>query len=187
MAEKGIIPEAILSNEGWINGSSKFLANKHSDYEHVSEITPPLISENFYRLLNITQDGLHGDGALRFKVDNYLKATQSDFLYRSCVYLLFDLLIWFKEFMENNSDNDTNEARWKRKVCIGDWITGTVSRVAENGWGTFKPDNDIKLIGIPPPMLKDNDIKEGDSIKVITMPSDDSKKTHIKDIRKDND
>src|SRR5690606_24601093 len=49
MADRGIIPEAIISNKGWINGSSLFLANKHSDYEHLSEITPPLVSENIDR------------------------------------------------------------------------------------------------------------------------------------------
>ena len=53
MADRGIIPEAIISNKGWINGSSLFLANKHSDYEHLSEITPPLVSENIHRLLTL--------------------------------------------------------------------------------------------------------------------------------------
>lgn len=182
MADCGLIPEAIISNKGWINGSSLFLANKHSDYEHVSDITPPLISENFHRLLNISQDGLHGDGELKLKVDKYLKTAQSDFLYRSCVYLLFDLLLWFKEFMDNNSDKDTNKTRWKSKVSNGDWITGTVTRIADNGWGTFKLDNAHSTIGIPPKMVSDNGLNETDPIKVIAEPSPDGTKIFIKAI-----
>jgi hypothetical protein len=115
MTEQGVIPETIQANKGWINGSSLFLSNKHSDYEHLSEITPPLISENIFRLLNIIQDASHAEGELKLKVDQYLKSAQSDYLYRSCVFLLFDLLMWFKEFMENNSDKETNKARWVKK------------------------------------------------------------------------
>jgi len=185
MAEKGIIPEAIISNKGWINGSSLFLANKHSDYEHLSEITPPIVSENIYRLLNIIQDASHGDGELKLKVDQYLKTAQSDFLYRSCVFLLLDLLLWFKEFVENNGDKDTNKARWKSKVSNSDWITGTVTRIAENGWGTFQPDNAHATISIPPKMVSDNGLHETDSIKVIAEPSPDGTKTFIKAISRE--
>jgi hypothetical protein len=182
MAEQGIIPETILANKGWINGSSLFLANKHSDYEHLSEITPPLISENIYRLLNIIQDASHGEGELKLKVDQYLKSAQSDYLYRSCVFLLFDLLLWFKDFMGNNTDVAINKARWKSKVINGDWITGTVIRVAENGWGTFQPDNAHGTISIPPKMVSDNQLNETDSIKIIHEPSPDGTKTYIKAI-----
>lgn len=182
MAEKGIIAEAIISNKGWINGSSLFLANKHSDYEHLSEITPPLVSENIHRLLNIIQDASHGEGELRLKVDHYLKSAQSDYLYRSCIYLLFDLLLWFKEFLVNNDDKKTNKARWKSKVSNGDWITGTVTRIAENGWGTFQPSNALATISIPPKMVSDNGLNETDSIKVIAEPSPDGTKTFIKAI-----
>jgi hypothetical protein len=185
MADRGIIPEAIISNKGWINGSSLFLANKHSDYEHLSEITPPLVSENIHRLLNIIQDASHGEGELKLKVDQYLKTAQSDFLYRSSVYLFFDLLLWFKEFMENNLDKDTNKARWKSKLSNGDWITGTVTRIADNGWGTFQPDNAHTTVSIPPKMVTDNQLNETDSIKIIAEPSPDGTKNFIKAISRE--
>jgi hypothetical protein len=185
MADRGIIPEAIISNKGWINGSSLFLANKHSDYEHLAEVTPPLVSENIRRLLNIIQDASHGEGELKLKVDQYLKTAQSDFLYRSSVYLLFDLLLWFKEFMVNNFDKDTNKARWTSKVSNGDWITGTVSRIADNGWGTFQPDNAHATVSIPPKMVTDYRLNETDSIKIIAEPSPDGTKTFIKAISRE--
>lgn len=184
MSEQGFIPEAIISNNGWINGSSIFLANKHSNFEHLSEIAPPLISENIYRLLNIIQDGSHGEGTLRLKVDQYLKSAQSDYLYRSCVYLLFDLLIWFKELMQNNTCADDNKARWKTLVN-DEWIEGTIIRVAPNGWGTFQPNNGTPDIGIPENMMIDNSIKESDTIKITVKPNANGTKKHIKEISKE--
>jgi hypothetical protein len=184
MAKKGIIPEVIISDIGWINGSKKFLLNEHSDFEHVAEATPPLVRKNFEWLLNITQDVSHLDGNLKLKVDQYLISAKSDFLYRSCIFLLFDLLLWFKEFIENNPDKDRNKARWKSKVSNGEWITGTISRIADNGWGTFQPDNAYAIVGIPPKMVKNNNLKENDSIKIIAEPSPDGSKTFIKTISK---
>ena len=185
MAEKGIIPVAIISNKGWINGSSLFLANKHSDYEHVSEIAPQLVSENIHRLLNIIQDASHAEGELRLKVDQYLKSAKSDYLYRSCVYLLFDLLLWFKEFTLNNADNNPNKVLWQSKVTNGDWISGKVTRIAENGWGTFQPDNVHSTISIPPKMVSGNQLNESDSIKLIVQPNPEGTKTFIKAISRE--
>lgn len=181
MAECEIIPEAIISNPGWMNGSSRFLADDHSDYAHLSEFIPPLVSENIYRLLNITQDGSHSDGKLKLKVDQYLKNTQSDFLYRSCVFLLFDLLLWFKDFIEKNPHKDINRTRWK---INDDWITGSVSQINPNGWGTFKPDDESFTIGIRPDKVAANHLKEGDSIQVTTKPSSDGTKIYIKNIKR---
>jgi hypothetical protein len=184
MAENEIIPKGIISNKGWINGSSLFLANKHAEYEHLSEITPTLVSENFHRLLNIIQDASHSGGELRLKVDQYLKSAQSDYLYRSCVYLLFDLLLWFKDFMLNNPDKVTNTARWKNKASNGDWTSGTITKIAENGWGTFQPDINSPTISIPPKIVQEYGLTENEEIKVITEPSPDRTKTFIKKITK---
>ncbi len=185
LAEKGIIPEEIITNKGWINGSSLFLSQKHSDYEYLQEIVPPLIGENIHRLLNIIQDASHGDGELKLKVDQYLKAAQSDYLYRSCVYLLFDLLLWFKDFMSNNQDSATNQSRWKSKLSNGVWIKGTVTRIADNGWGTFQPENTFPTLSIPPKMVNDHGLNENEAIKVITGPSPDGSKTFIKAISRE--
>ncbi|MFN9111889.1 MAG: hypothetical protein ACK5XN_17635 [Bacteroidota bacterium] len=185
MAENGIIPQAIIDNKGWINGASKFLANKHQEYEHVSEIAPPLVRESIHRLVNVIQDASHGEGELRLKVDQYLKNASSDYFHRSCVYLLFDLLLWFKAFIESNPDHESNKARWKDKVNSGDWITGTVSRIANDGWGTFQPENSNFPLSILPKMVIEHTLNANDSIKVLTEPSPDGTKTFIVSIRKE--
>lgn len=185
LSEKGIIPEGIMNNKGWINGSSLFLSQKHSDYEYLCEIVPPLISENIHRLLNIIQDASHGDGELRLKVDLYLKSTQSDYFYRSCVLLLFDLLLWFKDFMNTNFDLTANKSRWKSKLSNGDWIKGTLTQINSKGWGTFQPDSTSITIDIPAYMVSDHGLTEDEEIKIITEPSPDGTKTFIKAISKE--
>lgn len=185
MAEYGIIPDTIISNKGWINGSSLFLANKHTEYFHLVEITPPLISENIHRLLNIIQDASHSEGELKLKVDHYLKTANSDYLFRSCIYLLFDLLLWFKDYIEMNPDASTNKTRWKSKTINSEWISGNVIRIAENGYGTFQPENTQETISIPQQMVLEYQLKESDLIKIIAVPSPNGAKKYIKEINKD--
>ncbi len=183
MAEFGIIPDTIISNKGWINGSSLFLADKHPEYNHLKEITPPLISENIHRLLNILQDASHSEGELKLKVDHYLKNANSDYLFRSCIYLLFDLLVWFKDYLEMNPDEGTNKTRWKSKVIIENWITGKIIKIDVNHWGTFQPENTTENIRIPPKMVDKYQLKENDSINIITKLSPCGTKKHIKAIK----
>lgn len=185
LAEIGIIPDDIISNRGWINGSSLFLANKHLDYEQLEEIAPKVISENIHRLLNIIQDASHGDGDLKLRVDQYLRSTQTDYLYRSCVYLLFDILIWFKDLVYSNKDVEVNKSRWKRKENTEEWISGTIIRIVGNGFGVFQPDNDTDTIGIHPDMVKIYELNKGEEIKVTTKPSPCGSKTYIKEISKE--
>jgi hypothetical protein len=184
MANVCIIPETIISNKGWANGSYRFLANKHEDYMHSSEIAPPIIVENIYRLLSITHDASHLEGGLKLQVDQYLKTAKTDFFYRSCVYLLFDLLVWFKDFVGNNLDKETNKARWKSNLT---WISGTVIKIDEiNGYGTFKPENNQEEISILPKMVTDKHLNINDPIKVIikVVTKDNQLKKHIIDIDK---
>ena len=180
-----IIPSEMVGQRGWINGSSLFLSGKHNDYHLESEIVPPLIAYNIHKLLEIIQDGSHAYGDLKFKVDQYIRNAQSDYFFRSCVFLLFDLLLWFKEFMEKNGDIDANKAKWKSKVSNGDWMSGSVIRIADNGWGTFQPDGSNMHISIPPKMVTDNELKENNSIKVIAEETADKTKMHIKAISKE--
>lgn len=118
LGEIGIIPEKILSGEGWINRSSLFLSRKHSEFEHIKEFIPPIVAENFHRLLNITHDASHLGGNLKLKSDQYIQQANSDYLYRSCAYLLLDILLWFNSFVEEHSDIEENKNLWKAKETI---------------------------------------------------------------------
>jgi hypothetical protein len=177
----GAIPDQILKNKGWINGCSHFISNNHAEYNHLTEFIPPIIGENFYRLLNITHDASHVGGTLKLKSDQYIQSANSDYLYRSCVYLLFDIMLWFKDFVDSNNDPEENKSRWESN----EWITGTVTRIAENSWGTFQPENNSTTIGIPPKIVQDHSLIENEKIKVTTKPSPDGAKTFIKAISRE--
>lgn len=184
LGEKEIIPQTILNNRGWINGCRRFLRNNHSEFEQVSELVPRLVSENIYRLLNIVQDASHAEGELRFNVDAYIKSSKSDYFYRSCIFLLFDLILWFKEFLPANSDIALNKTGWKTKWIHGEWIFGTVEKVAENSWWRFLPNDFSSKIGIPPYIAEKNELTEGLKIKIRTKLSSCGGKIHVTDVHK---
>ena len=65
----------------------------------------------------------------------------------------------------------------------GNWISGQVIRIAENGYGTFEGDNNNEEITILPTMVLKYQLKDGDNISVTTKPSQDGTKTFITEIR----
>ena len=168
LSELGIIPQEILDNKGWINSSSRFLANKHNDYIHTSELIHPLVVENIHSLLKITQDASHGTGNLTYRVDEYLQNSSTDFLYKSTIYLLFDILMWFKEFIDSNGDVETNKTLWRRRTPDDDWVEGEITNISENGWANFQPNNALWYAGIHPRIGAEHKLQVADQIKVKT-------------------
>jgi hypothetical protein len=184
LAQYQIIPNQLVGEKGWINGSSHFLSDRHNDYILQTEIVPPLVAFNIHRLLDIIQDGSHAYGELKYKVDKYMKDSQSDYFFRSTVFLLFDVLLWFKVFIANNIDKEVNKGRWGSKVSNDDWILGYVKEIKVNGWGVFQPNSTSNTIDIPDYMIKEHKLNQDDSMKVIPKQSPDGKRTFIKAISK---
>lgn len=190
LSDKRLIPEEIFNNPGWINGCSYFLANKHIGFKQNDVYVLPVIAENFHRLLNIIQDASHGEGNLNLGVDKYIADQKNHYLYISCIYLLLDIMDWFKKFVDNNPDNDKNKLKWTKKeiespVIDGDWIPGKIVKI-ENGWGTFKPNSGSPTISIIPTMVTEFTLALDNELEVITTPSMDGLKTHITALKKIN-
>lgn len=114
LASKGLVPTEITNSQGWLNGTSLFLANKHSAFMQVEPYIHPTVSDSIYRLLNIIQDGSHAEGGLRLKVDEYIQSNQSDYLFKSCIYLLFDIIIWYKNISGKYADFEHNNSLWAK-------------------------------------------------------------------------
>ena len=169
-----IIPNEIIIEKGWVNKSSLFLAGKHNGYDYTDEIVPAIISYNIHKLLDIIQDGSHAYSDLKFNVDSYIKNSKSDYFFRSCVYLLFDLLLWFKEFIIENQDIEMNKNRWN--LIDGEWITEEVTRIADNNYGTLKDGTTIL-----PTFVLEYELKIGDKVDIIKKKNN---KTHIDKIRR---
>lgn len=112
LAKQGLVPNEITSNPGWLNGTSLFLANKHSAYMQLEPYIHPTVSDSIFRLLNIIQDGSHAEGGLKLRVDEYIQLNQSDYLFKSCIYLLFDIIIWYRNLCEKHPDIENNRTLW---------------------------------------------------------------------------
>ena len=114
LSELNIIPKEIKENKGWINGSSLFLSNKHNDYQHLDSFIDPLVAFNLYHLLQVLQDASHDDDNLKLKIVQYFKGLNNDYLYKSCIYSFFDIIVWFKKFIEQNPNAEENLKLWKK-------------------------------------------------------------------------
>ena len=109
-------------------------------------------------------------------------------MFKSVLFQLVDVLVWFKQYVDGKpktknwqlieADNDVSQ---NETWIEGEWISGRIKRIAENGWGTLLPNSSIKRISIPPKMVEDNNLKEGDTISVLTKIS--GTKIHIKEIK----
>jgi hypothetical protein len=181
--EIGCIPDDIIQDKGWINGSGLFLSGRHRNYTNREEIIHPITAFNIFKILNITQDGSHNQGS-NLGVDAYMATNSNTFLYQSTVLLLLDTLDYLKPFIDNNKDKALNQAKWNKvsKISRAISIKGNVFRIADNGWGTFKQADGSLEIGIPPAMVTSNNLTPNQSIEITTEPSPDGTKTFIKEI-----
>ena len=100
---------------------------------------------------------------------------------------MFDILIWFKNFIDNHPDPVLNKTLWSEKdhnVSLGEaWIKGDVVRIADNGWGTFQPHDGSKTLSIQPHFIEALKLKKNDKIEITTKPDSTGTKTHINQIR----
>ncbi|WP_417371489.1 hypothetical protein [Gelidibacter japonicus] len=112
--EIGLIPDEVRNGQGGINGSNYFLSCFNSNYDYHNELIHPIVAENIYRLLNITQDGSHNNGH-KLRADEYLSSSKYHNLYKSTLYLLLDILEYMKDFIDSNSDRTKNLAKWTLK------------------------------------------------------------------------
>ncbi|RBP34229.1 hypothetical protein DFR65_101112 [Oceanihabitans sediminis] len=112
--EIGLIPDEIRHVHGGISGSSYFLSGQNTSYEYYSELIHPMVAENIYRILNITQDGSHDNGK-KLRADEYLSLSKNHNLYKSTIYLLLDIVDYMKEFIDDNSNIERNKAKWELK------------------------------------------------------------------------
>lgn len=181
--EVGCIPDHIIEDKGWINGSSLFLSGRHREYKYNQTIVHPVIAFNIYKILNVTQDGSHNEGNV-LGVDAYMASSSNTFLYQSTVLLLLDVLDWLKPFLDKNIDKATNESKWVKisDTTPASYIQGEVSRIADNRWGTFKARDGAQEISIPPAMMASHNLSVQQKIEVSTEPSPDGTKTFIKNI-----
>lgn len=183
----GIIPDEIQNGKGVINGASIFLSGSNKDYNYKEELIHPVIAESMRHLIGLTQDASHNEGN-KLYADTYLVKTSNTYLYRSLCYSMLEVLDYLKPFIDNNSEKVKNLSKWekiqKSTNLSGSWIKGVITRIAENGYGTFQPDNGSPSLSIVPNKMKEYALIESQNMEVTTEPSSCGTKTYIKEIKK---
>lgn len=183
----GFIPDEVQKGKGPINGSSKFLAGSNNEYRFHEELIHPVIAESIRYLTGFTQDATHNEGN-RLDADTYFNNSKNTYLYQSVCYSMIEVLDYLKVFIDENSDIAKNQSKWEfintPIISNGNWIFGSISRIAGNGYGTFEPDNGDQTLSILPSKMKDSLLTTGDKIKVTTLPSPCGTKTYINNIKK---
>lgn len=198
LAEINIIPNDIYygNNEtkGGFNPSIKFICNNKnaSNFTLVNDYMHPTLAYFFDNLAFTAQDGQHVKKGLKLNVDGYITEIKSPYLFNSLVFQLMDVLIWFKNFLDQNPDPEKNKKLWQinDKILSNNeetWVEGLYeSLVQKNGFGIFKPSDGGDTIGITPYLIKNHDLNVGDLLKVVTKSSEDGSRINIKLLEKIN-
>lgn len=185
----GLLPNEFVHPNVALNPSSRFLCGQEQSNSTSNDlkkyklkedaVVPEQIAHFLRSILTITQGGSH-----RSKIDAHVGSLKTPYLFKSVLFQLLDVLVWFKQYIDSNPKPENWElVEWHHEID-NNWLSGQVLRIAENGWGTFKPDDSYDTISIPPKMVIENHLEETELIEVITEPSPDGSKTFIKTIKR---
>lgn len=136
--EKGYVP--YLSS---LNSICDFLELKEVEG---FKLRVPIMHKTLIRsldyFLSITQDGSHDKSDLPLEVIDYVRSRRNDSLYKSILYIVMDLLLWYKELLDVIPDPSglwTGTYEAKGKVCAvmnGDRLVYTINgeyQIEDNG------------------------------------------------------
>jgi hypothetical protein len=169
-----ILHEKCINNKGQVNltESSLFLSgestkhlNVKSNKSHYSKI----MSENIKNLIFITGAASHTsdvDPTENMDYQNYRETVNTPYLLYQLTFVVCDLFVWYDNYLKSNGDIAVNKSHWiafeEKQISSSDndWLEGIVIRIADNGWGTFKPDNGSIPIGIHPGAIGKENIKD---------------------------
>lgn len=132
---------------------------------------PKIIAENIKAILFITGAASHTsavDITTNMNVQEYRRVVNTPYLLYSLTYQLMDVLKWFNEYSKANNDIIVNKSYWQPiefDVDGNKFHSGSISRIAPNGWGTVTDDNQGKNISIFKDTVKDLGLVENDRIK----------------------
>ncbi|OFY54513.1 MAG: hypothetical protein A2W93_09410 [Bacteroidetes bacterium GWF2_43_63] len=168
----GLLPDEFVKPFVALNESSKFLTGKGSNetlfiekgYRHSQEThLPPLIASYLRCILSVTQAGSH-----RSSIDLYLKTIKTPYLFKSVLFQLLDVLVWFKMHVDSNPKTEN----WVKVEAVKDICESTVELIpgkvininSKAGFAFFKPDNGSPNAYIPSVLVTEFSLCENQRI-----------------------
>lgn len=184
-----LLPIEFITPVVALNASSRFLAGKGADgslftekgYQHLEEThLPPQITNYLRSILTITQAGSH-----RSNIDHHVKTVKTTYLFKSVLFQLLDVLVWFKIYVDSNPKTEN----WLRiegnteadPIGTAELIPGKVINInAQKGFAFFKPDTEGDNVFIPPHLVSSHLLHEDLPVQVEVEEYKDNRTGDIK-------
>lgn len=170
-----LLPIEFVSPLVALNQSSIFLSgaeqNKKTDavykqYKHLEEThLPQQIATYIRSILGITQAGSH-----RSVIDIHVQFVKSPYLFKSVLFQLLDILVWFKMYVDASPKIENwqkIEDESLKKISPSELISGKViNHNSEKGFAFFEPDSGEANTFIPPHLVAANNLSNGKTVLV---------------------
>jgi cold shock CspA family protein len=192
-----LLPLEFVSPTVALNQSSIFLAGGeqhektdavYKQHRHLEEThLPPPVAAFLKNILSITQAGSH-----RSAIDKHVQFVKTPYLFKSVLFQLLDVLVWFKMYVDSSPKTE-NWERIETDVTVPEetieFIEGEVINYnPEKGFAFFKPVAGGSNTYIPPHLVTLHSLGNGDAITVQIEDYVDSRsgetKTKVKKIDK---
>lgn len=126
-----------------LNSVCDFLSLKEVEgFKLTTPIMHKTLVSSLEYFLSITQDGSHDKSCLPLEVIDYVRRRNNNNLYRAMLYIVMDLLLWYKDLIDNNPESKglwTGAYEAIGKVCAkmnGERLVYTVNgeyQIEDNG------------------------------------------------------
>jgi hypothetical protein len=151
----GLLPECFIKPSVALNEASKFLSGSaEKGYQLDTPVSIKIISDHIRGILAICQPAAH-----RAEIDNFVSTVNSPYLLLSTTYQLLDVLLWFKDYFNNNNDVEANKAR----VKLSDPDT-LIAIIEKDDLGNYHC-GDVLLSYR---FVNDNGFQVGDEIRIVS-------------------
>lgn len=106
----GFLPDCFVERSIAMNESSRFLSGEWVK-ERLQTKTPfpDIVLTMIKQVIQVCQSASH-----RSDLDAFIRSNNTPYLFFSVTYQLLDILIWFKSFVDQNPDKETNEKNWRQ-------------------------------------------------------------------------
>lgn len=165
--------KCIHSGRVHLTDASLFLAGMDTKYSNVKCLKPhfpKIIAINIKNILEVTGAASHFadiDITQNINIQKYRNDINTPYLLLSLANQLMDIIIWFENYSSKNSNIETNKSLWQDidyDTNGKKYFTGYVERIASNGWGTIKIEEEPYSISIHKDTVKSEGIEEQDKI-----------------------
>lgn len=171
-----IIPDEVIQSQGWLTNCSKLLANNYFEFEFSGNVHPT-ITLLLKDLMGIIQDSSHSVGRLNAEVDDYCQKRPAAYLYKGSINHLFEILFYFRNFIDCNSDKSVNATFSRKKTVVINNIDaarifeGKVKRHEGQSFAFFESGESGNFY-IDHTLVRNHNLEDGMQIKVNTKPNE---------------